>query len=382
MRIGIMTLWNTEHNYGAVLQCYALQEYLRRNGHDPFLIKYRDAPRKFFNYRLLKPTHVIQAIMKRLKRVNKVKSRCVEKGEERHFECFKEKYIHSSDREYIGYDELKINFPEADAYIVGSDQVWNFYDQPLFICKDRIHAFLLDFGKSETKRLSYAASCDPKYVTDEQIGEIAGLMEKFSYVSVREDNGLKVCYKCGRKDAVRDVDPTLLLDADDYRKLYNDPGNRIRKISENYILVYRVLTREQDLNMVAVYKFARRNRLRVIYVTEDHTADTYEKYYPTIPEWLYLMDNARYVVTNSYHGTVFSLLFHKQFATIPLTGYESGTNSRVESLCNDFGLAPRWLIDYDFSILREAYVTKRAENERNFNSVLTNLYGGGGINWL
>lgn len=366
MKIGIMTLWNTEHNYGAILQCYALQEYLRKKGHDPFLIKYKDTPSHFFDCRHITP----QKILRYIKRLMNRKRLLAIQDEPRFFQEFRDQYLGQTQREYIGYEELKENAPDADMYIVGSDQVWNFYNIPLRICRGRIHSFFLDFGKREAYRLAYAASWDEKYVTSEQIEEIKGLIHNFHYVSVREKSGLELCHKCGLKDAEWAVDPTLLLSDMDYRNLYRDEKNRIRKIEGKYLMIYRVMVRKQNMNINGIRRFAREKGLSVIYVSEDKTDDPYEKYYPTIAEWLYLMDNAEYVVTNSFHGTVFSLLFHKQYVTVPLTGYEEGINLRMKALWEMFHTPERFLKNGDFSLLDIPYQAKLHRPENRFEGII------------
>ena len=125
MKIGIMTLSETECNYGAVLQHYALQEYLRRKGHDPFLIRYKGTV-KGINFRNITPAKVFRFI-KRKWSENLVHVQ----DQPRYFTDFKQMYLVQSELEYINYNDLKNNPPEADMYIVGSDQVWNFYNTPL-----------------------------------------------------------------------------------------------------------------------------------------------------------------------------------------------------------------------------------------------------------
>lgn len=344
MKIGIMTLWKTEFNYGAILQCYALQEHLRKKGHDPFLIRYSNNIIK----RNLKRFTVSKAIVMVRNYFRGLKAKKII-DYPRHFEQFRKKYLNISEQEYVGYESLKDNPPNADMYIVGSDQVWNFYDAPIEYSKGPIHAFFLDFGNDNIKKLSYAASWDKKYLLDCHIDEIKPLLKKLDYVSVREKSGIEACEICNRKDAEWVVDPTLMLTADEYRKMYND--NPIRHIKEKYILIYMVLTQKKAFEVGYIYEFAKKHNLRVIYVAEDKTNDSYEKYYPTIPEWLYLIDNAEYVVTNSFHGTVFSLIFHKQYATVPLDGYSKATNKRIESLCEIFQTKTRFVNDKNLDIL-------------------------------
>ena len=363
MRIGIMTLWKTEFNYGAILQCYALQEYLRKKGHEPYLIRYsnKKTKRSLRRFSVSKAINLIRDYYRGFK-----KRKIMDFSRE--FELFREKYIDVSEKEYVGYESLKNNPPEADMYIVGSDQVWNFYKTPIEYSRDPIHAFFLDFGNKEIKKVSYAASWDRQYLLDCHIDEIKPLLKKFDYVSVREKRGIDACEICECKNAEWVVDPTLMLTADEYRKIYND--NSVRYISGKYILIYMVLTQKQVFDVDYIYEFAKKRNLKVIYVAEDKTDDSYQKYYPTIPEWLYLIDNAEYVVTNSFHGTVFSLIFHKQYGTIPLDGYSKATNKKIESLCEIFKTKPRFINNKDLEILDISYDAQYEYKKSGFDAFI------------
>ena len=145
-----------------------------------------------------------------------------EMNNSRHFDDFRSKYIVQSKMLYSSYQELKQNPPEADVYIVGSDQVWNFsfYGSDFKHKKPGIHVYMLDFGSPNTKRISYAASWSVTSLEKRLVEEIQPLLAKFDVVSVREKQGLELCRQCGRNDAQWVCDPTLLLDAQVYRNLY------------------------------------------------------------------------------------------------------------------------------------------------------------------
>ncbi len=107
-----------------------------------------------------------------------------------------------------------------------------------------------------------------------------------------------------------------------------------------------------DFDIADAYKFAKDKNLEVVYVTGNSKIDSYPKTFATIPEWLCLLDNAEYVITNSFHCTLFSLLFKKKVGVVPLSGTVSSMNSRLETLFKMFGVGKRWLKD-DFSIFDE-----------------------------
>ena len=111
-----------------------------------------------------------------------------------------------------------------------------------------------------------------------------------------------------------------------------------------------------------------------MYVTGNGKIDRYEKTFATIPQWLSLIDNAEYVVTNSFHCCVFSLLFEKKFGVVPLTKTLAGMNSRIETLSEIFGIKPRWIMEDEggvFSVLEEEVnPVLQIDNEFDLREVL------------
>ena len=364
-----MTFWWSEDNYGQLLQCYALQKYLRDLGHEAFLIRYfpdTDIPHQ--------PTPIIKRIYKAFnpkKLYNFIKVKIQRKKREnerqkndRQFECFRQKYIVQTPIQYSTLKELQDTPPQADVYIVGSDQVWNYYCQ----FKNTLHAYFLDFGAENTKRISYAASWGRSSISDDEISEITPLLKRFDYVSVREENGIELCKKCGYNTSEWVPDPTFLLLATTYRNLYHE--NTIRKIGKKYMLLY-MLGNECNFAIQAVYDFAEKKNLEVIFVTGNSlTDDCHKQYYVTIPEWLYLVDNAEFVITNSFHCGVFSVIFHKQFGIVPLSGKVIEMNTRITSLFELCGIENRFITNNDFSVLDKKYRIKDISFSEKFSKLL------------
>ena len=360
MKIGIMTFWWSNDKYGQLLQCYALQKYLTDLGHKTFLIRYypdTDIPYQSTKTikkicKVFNPKKLYIFIKDRIKRIKIEKER---KYNNRQFEIFRQKYIVQTPILYYSLKELQDNPPQADIYIVGSDQVWNYY------CKfsNTLRAYFLDFGAEKSKRMSYAASWGRTAISDDEIHKITPLLKRFDYVSVREINGIELCKKCGFHSAEWVCDPTLLLSAAAYRILYND--NTIRKIEKKYLLLY-LLGNECDFNTKNVYNFAKKKKLEVIFVTGNDLTDRHKKFFATIPEWLYLIDNAEYVITNSFHCGVFSTIFHKQFGIVPLTGKDAGMNIRFSSLFQIREIEERFITNNDFGILEKRYTPKEIKS--------------------
>lgn len=381
MKIGILTLWLGVDNYGQQLQIYALQQFLRNHGHDAYLIRYA------YQTDILSstPESKYKKIAKKaVKALNPVKLasyfsskkkfdelRKINAEHPRGFEEFRKKYVHMSEVYYKTYEELKSNPPDADAYIVGSDQVWNpnCLNPNLEKGRNLMNTFFLNFGKEEALRMGYAASWGVKSLPDDWRQAISPLLKKFNYIGVREKSGIKVCEDCGYKASESHegaswvCDPTLLLTAEQWREWYRKEYSETHSASEPsakkpYILFY-YLNNGSNFNIKALYDFAKNKNLEVKYVSGNSHVDKYEKVYPTNDEWLKLIDEAEYVITDSFHGSVFSVLFHKQFAAMSLQGARAGMNERLSSLFELCHMEPRLIANCDatpdFSVLDKEY---------------------------
>jgi hypothetical protein len=352
MKIGIMTFWWSEDNYGQILQCYALQKYLRNAGHDAYLIRYdpRGLPVK---------TPLVKKIIKALNPVKlcnflsyQIKKRTVynkiqQSNALRKFDEFRNKYITQSEKVYYSYNELLQNPPEANVYIVGSDQVWNFDFSIYRNHPETKEVYLLNFGSSKIRRIAYAASFGQEKSPMGRSEDVIPLLKKFNYISLREKSGVSICRQYGIANAEWAPDPTMLLKADAYRSLCgNEP---IQKPEQAYCLLY-LLKNKHNFSIQKIYDWAAQKNFKIVYISGNAQYDTYKKTYATILEWLFLIDTAECVITNSYHCSVFSLLFQKKFGVISLIDKYSGMNSRFESLWELFGIQKRFL-GTDFSVL-------------------------------
>ncbi|MDR1903177.1 MAG: polysaccharide pyruvyl transferase family protein [Treponema sp.] len=333
MKIGIMTLWQSNGSYGQLLQHYALQKYLRDRGHEPYLIRYDylhdGLPSGRFSERV-KRNFNFDSIVRFIKR-KRMQSQLYheEAKDKKAFNRFRAKYIKISSAVYRSYNELVQNPPDADVYITGSDTVWCFVPEirAFKSVSPRCRAYFLDFGKSGIIRIAYAASFSTPVVDKQSINEITPYLKKFNYISVRENSSLNILNECGISGSDWVPDPALLLNADMYRKIYKQ--ERTIKPKDRFCLLYKI-NESADFNLDVVYAWAQEYALEVIYVAGGQT-DRYKKYNATIYDWLYLIDNAQYIITNSFHGAVFSVVFNKPFAVFPLTGGFSQANIRLKS---------------------------------------------------
>lgn len=328
MKIGVITFWTTKDNYGQILQGFALQQYLRNHGHDSFLIRYQDTVKegasfkwyRVLTYLLKLPTYISWYVKQKQKQYKTAKYEQSVANVDRHFTDFMRVNINYTEEVYTE-DTIRQNPPVADAYICGSDQVW---------AGD--WAYYLDFAPDNKPKIAYAPSLGgltnfaPVYEE-----HMKSLLARFSFIGMREQSGVDVCHRLGRKDAVKVVDPTLLLTREDYDKV------RIStKCDKPYLLMY-ILGNPMACKVEEIFEYAKSRGLEVKYVTSGH-ADNYEHIYAQVGEWIDLIANAEMVITNSFHGTVFSLIYHTPFITIPLNnGYER-MNTRVEELLKEGGL--------------------------------------------
>lgn len=317
MKIGILTL-PFKHNYGGYLQAYALLTVLKNHSFDVYLIDrelnkrsygimkkvkgllnkyvfnrpaiYSDATREaYFKYRGSKITPFVDT-----KIVPKTVS------------------IYSSD------DFVKIEKYHFDAIIVGSDQVW----RPMYV--PNIEDFYLEFAKEwPLKRISYAASFgtdDSEYIDSEkkQCGE---LLKAFDAVSVREKSGLRLIndiYKWNIKKAEVVLDPTMLLCASDYHKLF--PKIEYR---EKRIFCY-ILDMNKEKKKYIHFLANKMGYDTFFFLPEDRM-----KVLPSIEDFLFGIASSEFVLTDSFHGTVFSMLFNTNFLVF---GNQKRGMSRISDL--------------------------------------------------
>lgn len=356
MRIGILTL-PLHTNYGGILQAYALQTVLERMGHEVVVF---DTP----NRMPLPPLKDIPKCF--LKRIVK---KLLGRNQKIFYEYYQNKKVipvitQNTQRfinSYIHRKEIR-NFKELDgetydAIVVGSDQVWRpLYFIPGWRWQEIENAFLSFASKWNIKRLSYAASfgTDNWEYTDQQTRRCKALLQVFDAISVRETNGVTLCKKYFDIDSVHVLDPTMLLNEVDYSIFFqkaNTPKSNGTLL--NYILD------ENEKKRALIMHVANQKCLRAFSVTNPHENDETkplnERIKPSVEKWLRGFYDAEFVITDSFHACVFSILFKKQFVVV---GNKERGLSRIESLLQCFGIENRIvedsvqvmrlpLIDYD-----------------------------------
>lgn len=349
MKIEIITFHNTS-NFGATLQCTALSYYLKQMGHEVEVIDYL-------------PQYVLdkKSVWKELKKAGKApnKAKALLKGilyiflfaqirrRDRKFEEFISGNLSLSKR-YRNAGELLKDPPRAGLYICGSDQVWN----PALTGGVLDPAFFLRFAQG-SRRASYGVSLGELNV-EQNAEELMKLTDDYIGVSVRERSmALRLAEAIG-KEVMTVPDCTLLLDKKDYRQFEKKteiPG-------KPYLLLYNLL-RSDACDQIAA-KIAREKGLSIVNITPNpfiRMRGTRNRIDIGPGEFLYLFRNAEYVVTNSFHGTIFSIIYEKQFTSIPhakrpervidlleMLGLEGRMSPDPESICMD---------DIDYAKVRE-----------------------------
>ena len=305
--IGIITLPLID-NYGAVMQNFALQQAIRKIGFNPITIdRHIKVPFFYFILSTIKTILLFFIPQKRRKFYTRIVMR---NGS---FEHFINQHIQKT-RPVCKCDRDIINENELEAIVVGSDQVW----RPKY--NQNLDDSYLDFAKkSSIKKIAYAASFgDEKWeYTSRQTKKYRKLISVFSFVSTREISGVGLCKKYFDINAQEVADPTLLLDIKDYLNICKDIPIEKSKYIAAYILD---MTQEKKENLE---KLAKEKGLPIRLFSAESNASL------SIPEWIASFRDATYVVTDSFHGTVFSILFHKEFQCF--FNKERG-NSRFQSL--------------------------------------------------
>jgi len=345
MKVGVITFWYSHENYGQLLQAYALQNYLISKGHDAFLIKFSNktspkARRSYLkilsNFRIINVFSILRELRERSK-PNPIADELTKHP--RFFDEFRNKHLRFSPSSYKNIEELRANPPEADIYITGSDQVWN-YD---FV--KALDIFFLQFGKPTVKRFSYAASFGQTSVPDELKATLQQYLKTFDSVSVRESSGVEICHQLGVTNCHLLPDPTFLLSQKQWFALAEtDKGfaNNSKKKFFTYTLGNRPFDAKEQ---ILTYISEKENSVNIhSAINQDYTGNSY----PTIPQWLGYLANSDCVVTNSFHGVVFSIIFNKNFIALPsMKGGTVGMNSRIVNLLEKLGLSDHLIFDFN-----------------------------------
>lgn len=370
MKIDIITLHRVR-NYGSSLQTLATQKTLEKLGCQTEIIDYY--PERYTSVGLLKrlkyksdklaKNPILLFGARVIISFSYIKKKIV-------FDKFLKKYIKMTSKTYRSEKELLEDIPDADAYCTGSDQVWNSHwnegvDRP----------FYLSFLPEDKYKFSYAASIGNAELSEKEASEVIPLFEQYKHISVRENTGIDIMEKLGFKSVKQMLDPTLLFNGEEWQKYTSD-----RFKNKKYVLTYN-LHHDKRIDDYAM-EVAKANGLKVYNITyniHDIIRKGTIKWCPTVEEYLGLIRDAQYVVSDSFHATVFSLMFNKKFMII----YPEQASSRIRSILELLNLQDRGsedipsvdkiMEDIDYSNVDKILDSEREKSIDYLNMVLSEV---------
>ena len=335
-------------NYGSVLQTYASQELLSRRGDSVYIANYilpEASGLKYMDIILRKHasgSRIKKMILRAVVLPTMIRWKYV-------FGGFLKKYLNVCGSPADNCDKLKTELPEADIYCTGSDQVWNPKAnrglQPAYFC---------EFAPKGKKIVSLAASFGVKTVREEDEAQMKKYLEKYSLLSVREISGIDILDKAGVKGKVI-LDPVMIETDGFWKKLAAK-----RKIRSDYVLVYQPnSSRSFDSYAEQAAEKQGKKLVRICTRYDQILKNGRAVPVPTVEQWISLFYYADFVITDSFHGTVFSLLFQKEFINL----YPPLFSERLDSLLNMFGIEERHITDCSRFDILDRRIDYRKVNE-------------------
>ncbi|RIX52627.1 polysaccharide pyruvyl transferase family protein [Paenibacillus nanensis] len=355
------------YNHGASLQAYGLMKYLKNSGHDVEIIDYR--PEYLSNhYRLsnvANPRWEKNRLLKWTYLTLKLPGRLISLRRKKAFDRFDKKYLSITDTCYRTNDELKQKPPAAEAYICGSDQIWNSLHQ-----NGKDPAFYLDFAPSQKIKASYAASFATDSIAEPLKKVVKERVERLDGVAVREKSGVKILRDLGIHRAITVLDPVFLLDQTEWDKISSG------SYKEDYILIYDFDNSELIKKIALELKELTGYKIYCVNPGKQRYADKMFRYVGP-DSFISLIRDAKFVVSNSYHAAVFSLIYEKDFVIVNRT---EAINTRMRDLLDDLNLnsrltnheykAEELLKKIDYSVVKEMIKTKKMSSKSYLDQLL------------
>lgn len=333
MKIGIITI-HYGINYGSALQCFALSKYLG--------ITYPKCNISVINYipERYRPLKRYFSTNKSVKGIKKAIYLILSAPNKFRYQLLFDKFLKKNiplGRKMYSSGQVEKNYTDFDLLITGSDQIWNTdYNggiDPLYY---------LTFGNSNTIKISYAASCGKDWFDENELTKCISLWKQFDEISLREDVTKEAFQSLGFSEAKQVLDPVFLLSQEDWKKFLPE-----REIREPYVFIYSLEGDEEKALDIAT-KIAQEKRIKVAMISYGHIWNNNSRvdYYLRAKDpfqFLSLLENANYVVTNSFHGVAFSIRFRKQFIPIKRKKY----NNRLDSILRMVKLEDRLIEKMD-----------------------------------
>lgn len=338
-KIAIITGYNIK-NYGSALQAFANQKILDNMGVENECINYvkkKDFKQfiRIFNIPLVKTK--IKGLKKKIY-AKKYPETLGKNFEIRNkiFDEFVEKNFRIS-KKYYGYEELKNGIKDYNAVLLGSDQVWN----PLNFGS---HYYTLEFVPNNIPKITYAPSFGVSKIPSSQKKATINYLNRIEYMSVREKKGQEIIKELTGRNVQIVLDPTLLLNKEQWDEILNEE----RIIKEPYIMCYFLGENKKHREFAEELKKKTGFKIVTLPFMDEIVKEDFEfgdkQFFNAGPsEFINLISNAEYVCTDSFHGTVFSIINHKKFVTFNRfdENKKVSTNSRISSLLGLLGLENR-----------------------------------------
>ncbi|MEL5894348.1 polysaccharide pyruvyl transferase family protein [Bacteroides sp. GD17] len=319
-KVGILT-YHRSINYGAMLQAYALRYTVQKLAHEAEVIDYgKIGQEKIFFWSTFSLKAIAGSIVNNFLRLFGERQRMAT------FNKFAEEVIGISQKHYSTKDELTADLHHYKSLITGSDQVWH----PV-ICEDDM-SYFLDFPMADNQKIAYAPSFGVKQLTSEQQKKYTPFLQHIGHLSVREEAGVQILKKILNKEVPLVADPTLLCDATEWNEIAIAPARK-----KKYILFFTILG-DPEGSAEFVSSLSRKFNYEIVKIgsIRDLANCRYHSGRAAGPrEFLGLVREAEFVVTNSFHGTAFSIIYRKNFFTFL---NKNDRNSRLESITQVLGL--------------------------------------------
>ncbi len=346
-KVGILTFHNAI-NYGACLQAYALKEVLKNKKVNVEIIDYKCEAINDFYYKTFVKEDSLKTKIKKILTFN------IQKKRNKEFNKFiSNNLLDFSNQKKYNKSNIKEVNKEFEKIIVGSDQVWSPF------CTGNDLTYFLNFIQDSNKKFSYAACLGITKDDFYKKNEVKKLLNDFKFISVRENSAKERLSKIlERKDINTSIDPTFLLTAEQWNQIILTKSKK-----EKYILVYSLSMPKEVLDFA--YEVSAKTGYKIIYITLDNLF-TIKKYKNTITkspsEFIEYIKDAEYVITNSFHGTAFSIIFNKKFFTIKNSN-PNHDNSRLYDLLESLGLEDRIYLKYNDLIINKNINYKEVNNK-------------------
>ncbi|MBU3180681.1 polysaccharide pyruvyl transferase family protein [Clostridium psychrophilum] len=352
MKVSIITR-HAITNYGSLLQAFALQTVIENLGYDVEIIDYI---RHDEDYKNITDVLVKKSLKWNSNSITRFLYKSIQSPEYKlmgkAFKRYRKQYLKLTNN-YCSIKELEKNPPIADIYCTGSDQVWGTIGEDIY---DKV--YFLDFVQNDKKCISYAASFGKSKIDENFKNMLKGSLKKYDELLVREDSALQILQSLNFKNSSQVLDPTLLLNNEQWDKYIGS-----KKINKDYVLIYQ-LHRNNKMDKYSKM-FSKKTGLQLIRMTPSlHHIVRGGKvvFLPNIIDFLSYIKNAKYVITDSFHGTAFAINYNVQFIDI----HPGETATRNQSILELTGLKNRMLANYnDFS-----YIDKMIDYKK-VNEILT-----------